>query len=421
MLSKRSGASYRRPEAGVLARRLVEPRRFIQVVAGPRQVGKSTLVEQAVQDLRIPVRSVSADEPTLRGPDWIAAQWEAARVDAGTQGAVLVVDEVQKAPGWSETVKRLWDEDTRTGRSLRAVLLGSAPLLVEQGLSENLAGRFEMIRVPHWSLAEMREAFGLSLDEYIYFGGYPGAAPLIGDEERWRRYVLDSLVETTISRDVLLMTRVDKPALLRRLFELGCRYSGQVLSYTKMLGQLHDAGNTTTLAHYLDLLGGAGMLTGLPKFSGNVVRRRASSPKLQVLNTALATAQSGRSFAQTRADPEAWGRLVESAVGAHLANAASTIRGLGVSWWRDGDREVDFVLAGPGGFAAIEVKSGRARASLPGLLAFGTTFPNLGPIRPLLVGGGGIDLERFLLEPPDRWVADPPRSADPARPGLSRS
>ena len=211
-----------------------------------------------------PVRVVSADEPALRGPEWIAAQWEAARLETGPAGAVLVIDEVQKAAGWSESVKRLWDEDTRAGRGLRVVLLGSAPLLVEQGLSESLAGRFEIIRVPHWSLAEMRAAFGITLDEYVYFGGYPGAAPLIGDEARWRRYILDALIETTISRDVLLLTRVDKPALLRRLFELGCRYSGQELSYTKMLGQLHDAGNTTTLAHYLELLAGPGCSRACP-------------------------------------------------------------------------------------------------------------------------------------------------------------
>lgn len=398
------GSPYRRPQAAELARRLVEPRRFIQVVAGPRQVGKSTLVAQAVDALPVPVRFVSADEPSLRGPDWIATQWEAARLDTGPGGAVLVIDEVQKAAGWSESVKRLWDEDTRAGRGLHVVLLGSAPLLVEQGLSESLAGRFEVIRVPHWSLGEMRAAFAVTLDEYVFFGGYPGAAPLIGDEVRWRRYVLDSLVETTISRDVLLLTRVDKPALLRRLFELGCRYSGQELSYTKMLGQLHDAGNTTTLAHYLELLAGAGLLAGLPKFSGNAVRRRASSPKLQVLNTALATAQSSRSFTDVRTDGEAWGHLVESAVGAHLANAAVS-DDLELSWWRVGDREVDFVLAGPGGLAAIEVKSGRASAAGPGIAAFTAAFAGLGPIRPVLVGGDGIALERFLLVPAGRWVA----------------
>ena len=144
-------------------------------------------------------------------------------------------------------------------------MLGSAPLLMQRGLTESLAGRFEIVHLPHWSYAEMQAAFGFTLEQYLYFGGYPGAAPLIADPPRWRRYLLDSLIETTIARDVLLMTRVDKPALLRRLFELGCRYSGQVLSYTKMLGQLQDAGNTTTLAHYLELLAGAGMLTGLSK------------------------------------------------------------------------------------------------------------------------------------------------------------
>ncbi len=402
--SQDSRFGYQRPQVAVLSRRLVEPRRFIQVVAGPRQVGKSTLVAQAVDGLPIPVRSASADEPALRGPEWIATQWESARLEAAPGGGVLVIDEVQKAAGWSESVKRLWDEDTRAGRQLRVVLLGSAPLLVEQGLSESLAGRFEVIRVPHWSLAEMRAAFGTTLDEYVFFGGYPGAAPLIGDEARWRRYVLDSLVETTISRDVLLLTRVDKPALLRRLFELGCRFSGRELSYTKMLGQLHDAGNTTTLAHYLELLAGAGLLTGLPKFSGNVVRRRGSSPKLQVLNAALANAQADVSFATARADREAWGRLVESAVGAHLANVAAT-GGPELSWWRDGNREVDFVLSAHGRLAAIEVKSGRAVASQPGLAAFADAFSGLGPIRSLLVGGDGIDLERFLLEPPERWVS----------------
>ena len=316
-----------------------------------------------------------------------------------------MIDEVQKAAGWSESVKRLWDEDSRRGLPLRVVLLGSAPLLVEQGLSESLAGRFEVIRVPHWSLAEMRAAFGTTLDEYVYFGGYPGAAPLIGDEARWRRYILDALVETTISRDVLLLTRVDKPALLRRLFELGCRYSGPG-------AELHqDAGPTPRRGehdHPRPLPRAArrapACVTGLPKFSGNVIRRRASSPKLQVLNTALATAQSGRSFDDARADGETWGRLVESAVGAHLANAAAT-GGLELSWWREGDREVDFVLSGAGGLAAIEVKSGRAPASQPGIAAFMAAFAGLGPIRPLLVGGDGIPLERFLLEPAERWVA----------------
>lgn len=392
---------FQRPQAAELARRLAEPRRFIQVVAGARQVGKTTLVQQVIETAGGPVRFASADEPTLRGADWIAEQWEATRLATGRGGAILVIDEVQKAVGWSESVKRLWDEDTRARRPLKVVLLGSAPLLVQQGLTESLAGRFEILRLPHWSLAEMRAAFGFSTDEYVYFGGYPGAASLVPEPDRWRRYILDSLVETTIARDVLLLTRVDKPALLRRLFELGCRYSGQVLSYTKMLGQLQDAGNTTTLAHYLELLSGAGLLTGLPKFSGRAVRQRGSSPKLQVLNTALMSAQSGLSFAEARADRELWGRLVESAIGAHLAGAAVT-REVELFYWRERNHEVDFVLRTGRAVTAIEVKSGRAQDSLPGLEAFAAAFR---PARTLLVGAGGIAVEEFLLTPVARWTA----------------
>src|SRR5205807_8790309 len=275
------GKPFRRPQATELARRLAEPRRFIQVVAGARS-------------------------------------------------------------------------------ALKVVLLGSAPLLVQRGLTESLAGRFEVLHLPHWSFAEMRAAFGFSLEEYVYFGGYPGAASLVHEPDRWRRYILDALIETTIARDVLLLTRVDKPALLRRLFELGCRYSGQVLSYTKMLGQLHEAGNTTTLAHYLELLGGAGLLTGLAKYSGRAVRQRGSSPKLQVLNTALMSAQSGLSLDEARADREFWGRLVESAVGAHLANSAA-VGECELFYWREGSREVDFVVRVGRTLTAIEVKSGRTR------------------------------------------------------------
>jgi predicted AAA+ superfamily ATPase len=297
-------------------------------------------------------------------------------------------------------VKRLWDEDTRSRRRLKVILLGSAPLLIQHGLSESLAGRFETLPLPHWSLAEMRSAFGWSVDQYVFHGGYPGAAPLIRNHSRWARYILDSLIETTISRDVLLLSRVDKPALLRRLFQLGCSYSGQILSYTKMLGQLQDAGNTTTLAHYLDLLAGAGMVVGLPKYAGQAIRQRGSSPKLQVLNTALMTAQTGLTLKEARRDGAFWGRVVESAVGAHLSNAAAA----GVCdlyYWRDRDREVDFVARAGHTLTAIEVKSGRARDVQPGLAAFGEAYR---PKRKLLVGGDGIPLEEFLSRPVQHWV-----------------
>lgn len=393
--------AFQRPQAAVLAERLAEPRRFLQVVAGPRQVGKSTLVQQVTDQLGQPVRYVSADEPTLRGTDWISQQWEAARLEAtGKAGAVLVFDEVQKIPAWSETVKRLWDEDTRKKRPLKVVLLGSAPLLIAQGLTESLAGRFETLRLPHWSLSEMREAFGWSLEQYLYFGGYPGAAPLIKDPVRWSRYIADSLIETSISRDVLLLTRVDKPALLRRLFELACRYSGQILSYTKMLGQLQDAGNTTTLAHYLDLLAAAGMVCGLPKYTGDAARTRGSSPKLQVLNTALMTVTTGVSLEEARSDREFHGRLVESAVGAHLANAAAAGE-CELFYWRDRGQEVDFIVRSRNRLVAIEVKSGRAPQAHSGTAAFSEAFKVR---RTLLVGGDGVTVENFLGRTVSEWI-----------------
>jgi uncharacterized protein len=392
---------FRRRFADLLEARLSEPRRFLHVVAGARQVGKTTLVDQVIGALAWPTVYASADEPALHDTSWLSAQWERGRLAAAASGdAVLALDEVQKVTGWSETVKRLWDEDTRAKSRLRVILLGSSPLLMQQGLTESLAGRFEVLHVPHWSYAEMREAFGFSLEQYVYFGAYPGAASLISDPERWRRYLLDSLIETTISRDVLLMTRVDKPALLRRLFELGCAYSGQVLSYTKMLGQLQDAGNTTTLAHYLELLSAAGMLTGLSKYSGKAVRQRGSSPKLQVLNTALMTAQSGLSMEEARADREFRGRLIESAVGAHLANAAAGGT-CDLFYWRERNREVDFVLRKGKTVVAIEVKSGRPPQAFPGLAAFGDAF---GARRTLIVGEGGIPLEEFLSRPVEYWL-----------------
>ena len=369
-------------------------------MAGPRQVGKTTLVQQVTAAARVPVHFASADEPTLRGAGWIAQQWDAARLAIGRGRGILVLDEVQKAPDWSESVKRLWDEDTRKKRALKVVLLGSAPLLIQRGLSESLTGRFEILSLPHWSAVEMRAAFGWDVTRFLFYGGYPGAAPLVTDHARWVRYVRDALIETTIARDVLLLTRVDKPAVLRRLFELGCRYSGQVLSYTKMLGQLQDAGNTTTLAHYLDLLSAAGMLTGLPKYAGQAVRQRGSSPKLQVLDTALLTALSGYTEEEAHSDREFWGRLTESAVGAHLANAAAA--GVcEVFYWRDANQEVDFIVRAGRHVTAIEVKTGRARSALPGIDAFSAAFR---PNRALLVGGDGIPVKDFLTRPVAHWV-----------------
>ncbi len=385
-----------------LLRRLREPRRFVQVLAGPRQAGKTTVVRQVMEASALPAHYASADEPTLRHRAWLEQQWDVGRLKAreSRRGALLVLDEIQKVPGWSDTVKLLWDADTHAREPLKVVVLGSSPLLVQRGLTESLAGRFEIIPVPHWSFGEMREAFGWTLDQFIFYGAYPGAAPLIGEPERWRRYIVDALIETSISRDILLLTRVDKPALLRQLFHLGCDYSGQILAYQKMLGQLQDAGNTVTLAHYLQLLQGAGMVAGLAKFAHGQARQRGSSPKLLALNTALMSAQSGRTFAEARTDGSYWGRLVESCVGAHLLNT-SLGTNLEVTYWRDRSQEVDFVLRQGNKLAAIEVKSSLAKDAMPGMEAFARRFQ---PKLKLLVGGQGIRLEEFLSQPAAYWI-----------------
>jgi len=372
----------------------------MQVLSGPRQVGKTTLARQLIDAIEFPAHYASADTPTLQPQAWVEQQWQIARLKAAKGSAVLVLDEIQKIPNWSGIVKNHWDEDTHSPLPLQVMLLGSSPLLMQRGLVESLAGRFELVPLTHWSYAEMQEAFGWDLHQFIYFGGYPGASSLIDEADRWSRYIIESLIETTISRDILLMTRVDKPALLRRLFHLGCDYTGQVLSFQKMTGQLQDAGNTTTLAHYLELLAGAGFIAGLQKFTGRRTLQRASSPKLLVLNNALASAISGKSFNEALEDREFWGRLVESAVGAHLWNSAG-LQKLDVFYWRERNREVDFVLRSPKALVAIEVKSGSSRQIHPGMAEFRKRYTKS---RALLVGPGGIPIEEFLKTPVRQWL-----------------
>ncbi len=412
---------FQRPQVATLCRRFAEPPRQLIALFGPRQTGKTTIVRQALRQIDLGSRYLAVDEPDstefrvpsattevtflapqVRDAEWLVRHWEEARREAEQLGGfVLVFDEIQKVPQWSETIKGLWDADRARGCPLHVVILGSAPLLMQSGLSESLAGRFESIRVAHWSFDEMSAAFDFDLPHYFYFGGYPGAVPFVRDPDRWRDYILGALVEPNIERDLLAMTRVDKPALLKRLFELGAVYSGQILSYTKMLGQLQDAGNTTTLARYLDLLASAGLLAGVSKYAGRVHRVRASSPKLNVLNTALMTAGSGYSFAEAQADRSFWGRIVESAVGAHLFNTAtSDIR---LHYWRDGSHEVDFVLQRGDRIVAIEVKSGAKRMPLGGMDEFEQRFS---PHRSLLVGKGGIPLNEFLTVPAHYWFEE---------------
>jgi len=392
---------FKRNTVHIILERLKEKRRHIQVITGPRQCGKTTIAKQIMDTVKIPCHYVSADEPILKERTWIEQQWETARWTLGKhpKTSLLILDEIHKIHGWSESVKRLWDEDTLKGNRLHVVLLGSSPLLIHKGLTESLAGRFEIIHVTHWSFDEMQKAFGWDVDEYIYYGGYPGSATLINNHIRWTNYIKDSLIETTISKDIFHMTRIDKPILLRRVFELGCLYSGQVLSYQKMLGQLQDAGNTVTLAHYLKLLESAGLIAGLAKYAGQKVRQRGSSPKFQVMNTALITAQQSSSFSDAKKNGEFWGHLVESSVGATILNKIKG-KGIDLFYWAGNNREVDFVICKGKSIIAIEVKSSRKKTNLPGIELFSKEF---NVKKKLLVGENGIPIQEFLTVPIERF------------------
>lgn len=418
---------FERHQTETLRDRLKETPTYMIVVSGPRQVGKSTMVRNVLAEHSSVF--VAADQPVDEPPDpfadaphnvtrdsstasalfaeptteWLVQQWNRARARARVlpQGDfyVLAVDEVQKIPRWSEAVKGLWDADRAEGLNMHVVLLGSSPWLMQKGLTESLAGRYELIKLSHWSYTEMQEAFDITLNEYVYFGGYPGSAKLIRQENRWREYIRGSLIHPNIEKDILQMTRVDKPALLKNLFELGCgAYSGQIVSYTKLLGQLQDAGNTVTLAHYLQLLHQAGLLAGLHKYAGQKLRQRASSPKLNALNTALISALAGYSFQEAMQDRSHWGRLVESAVGAHLCNTASG--GCEIQYWRESPHEVDFIVSNGKKQLAIEVKSGNDYAFPIGLELFATKFN----AQTLIVGEGGVQLAEFLSRPALEWL-----------------
>jgi hypothetical protein len=415
---------FYRNQVQALRDRLQEPPLFITIVAGPRQVGKTTLVRQALE--KCAHYFLAVDQPIEPGASafgdftsqtneidgaprdaaWLIRSWRNARqqctafkLNRPEQPFAFVLDEIQKVPRWSNTVKGLWDADRAQGLDMHVILLGSSPLLMQKGLTESLAGRYELMRATHWSFLEMHQAFDFTLNEYIYFGGYPGSARLIRDEGRWRNYVLASLVQPSIDTDILQMTRVDKPALLKQLFELGASYSGQILALGKVKGQLQDAGNETTLAGYLDLLGNAGLLTGLQKYHVGAARRRASAPKFSVLNTALMSSATPYTFAQAQADRSYWGRLVESTVGAHLWNTATSNEE--ISYWRESPHEVDFVISDALRLTAIEVKSGASTGKLGGLTEFVKQHPTG---KPLLVGTGGVELPEFLSYPLAHWL-----------------
>ena len=385
---------YKRSEYQIIRKRLEEPRRFIQVVMGPRQVGKSTVVKQVLQDIDLPYLLFSADNVPASNSAWVSNCWAAVRSQKESKAygsVILVIDEIQKIANWSEVVKKEWDDDTFHNLDIRVLLLGSSRVMLEKGLSESLAGRFEEIRMSHWSYAEMKECFGYTLDQYMFYGGYPGAAELIAEPDRWEQYIQSAIIDTTINKDILMDTPISKPALLRQTFELGAAYSGEVLSLSKMLGSLQDAGNTVTLAGYFNLLDESGMLCGIQKYSIDTARRRASIPKLQVYNNALKAIFNPYTFEQAILDRRAWGRIFESSIGAWLVSQAFVHR-FEVFYWRERDQEVDFILRKKGIVIAIEVKS-NAEKNTKGLNSFKERF---NPKAAFIVGDGGISPTDFL-------------------------
>lgn len=389
---------YKRNQYQILRDRISEPRRFIQVVVGPRQVGKTTLVKQVLQDCGAPFLHFSADNVPVRQTAWISDCWDTARMKIRSEALndfLLVIDEIQKIDQWSEVVKKEWDSDTWNDVPLKVVLLGSSKVMLEKGLTESLDGRFELIRMTHWSYKEMHEAFGMSLTDYIYYGGYPGAAGLTNDEERWEAYISNSIIDATINKDILQNNVVTKPALLRQTFELGATYSSRELSLTKMLGQLNDAGNTTTLSSYLELLSGAGMLSGMQKYACDEARKRASAPKFQVYNNALRSVYSGMNLKSALENPQQWGVCFESAIGAHIVSCAF-VDGYRVFYWRDGNKEVDYVIQKKDKVIAIEVKSNNERDN-EGLHEFRKRY---NPFASIVVGKAGIPADEFLSVSP---------------------
>ena len=421
--------AYERPQVRRMIQ-LVEgsPTMRIVAITGPRQTGKTTIAVRACQLLGESGYScwyVAMDDPTPAAfpspgpldameavpvgavPDeqWLVEVWESARRAArrAERGLVLVLDEIHLVPRWSGIVKGLWDGDRRSGCPLHVVILGSAPWRMLTGLNESLSGRFDALPTTHWSLWEMAKAFNLTVDEYLFFGGYPGAlsdGSGTGRLAAWRDHIARAIVAPAIDRDIVGLTRVTKPAVMRQLMDLAPQYSGQLMSYNKLLGQLRDAGNTATVARYLDLLSDAGLVTGLSRYTPAPHLGRASSPKLNVLNTALMTAPSGYTLEEARADRSYWGRLVESAVGAHLFNTRATATRL--HFWRVPPHEVDFVVARGPHLLGIEVKHGKSRRP-SGLHAFADRFRDA---RTVVVGRGGIPLNEFLSLSAEEWLEE---------------
>jgi len=352
----------RLPFVDALRSSLADASPLIQVVLGPRQVGKTTGVRQLMDEWSEgQVHFASADGEIARPGDWVEGQWETAR---SVNADLLVVDEIQKVENWSERVKALWEEQYGAKAKLKVVLLGSSSLSLQRGLRESLAGRYEVHRVFHWNPIESRESYGISSAEFLLFGGYPGSYRFVDDRTRWVSYVRDSIIDAVIGRDILSLVRVKSAALFRQCFEIATSYAAQEISYTKLLGQLQDKGNTDLVKQYLDHFEGAFLLKQLQKYSNKATLRRSSSPKIVPMCPALYSVELDADLG-----PEERGRSFEVMVGAALSRFPGKL-----FYWRERSFEVDYVYKYGKRLVAIEVKSGRKKSSR-GLRKFREKFP----------------------------------------------
>ncbi len=370
---------------------------LINIITGPRQVGKTTAAEYIKSKWKGPVHYANADLALGSETHWIISHWNRIRDQEvkKNQKKLLILDEIQKIKGWSDVVKGLWDEDKMNNSPICVLLLGSSSLLLSKGLSDSLSGRFFLHRFTHWTFSECMKAFEWDFNKWVYFGGYPGTAGFINNINKWKQYIVDSIIDTVLTRDVLSLQTVTKPSLLRNLFILSSHFPSQILSYNKMLGQMQDAGNTTTLTHYLKLLESAFLISGLENYSGSIIRIKSSSPKLILWNNALITALDTRNYQEAGKDLSWWGRLLENAVGAHLINNLQSIN-YQVMYWREKNMEVDFIVSSGQKLWAIEVKSGTP-GKLLGMKEFLKKYPKA---KPVIIGTGGINFKDFFTSHP---------------------
>lgn len=357
---------YERSFVAQLEQRLSAGQPLIQVLAGPRQVGKTTGVKQLLARYPYTTHYANADDILTTDRTWLLEQWQKALLSG--KKTLLVIDEIQKVQNWSETVKSLWD---KAPKALRVIILGSSSLQLQKGLTESLAGRFELIRTHQWTYDELKHAFKYDLDRYLTYGGYPGAVGYENEFDRWYAYLKDSIIEAVVGKDILLNRKVGNPALFRQAFEILCRYPAQEISYTKLLGQLQDKGNTDLVKYYIELYSGAFLIHPLEKYSAKNYLSRGSSPKILVSCPALYTMHEGP---QVLTDLEKRGRIFEAAVGTQLLQLPGNLY-----YWREKQKEVDFIYKYQGLLYAVEVKSGRRKLS-QGLNTFLDKFPKARPV-----------------------------------------